>query len=148
MDFLSRKPIAILAHCQEPFKSNKLNNLNKLLTNLKKDNFFIFLGANSDIPQDIISLSDFYFQTKNWKDSIGRYGPSNFIKTELVLKAAKYHGFKNILLNEYDAPFDFQYIKMYDFLENKMKELDVKFIGHHWHNNGVAVGIYMTEIDF
>ncbi len=148
MDFLKQKAVAILARCEEPFKNNKLENLKKLLLNLQNSNFFIFLGANSDLPQEIISISDFYLQTKNWRDGVNRYGPSTHIKTEMLLMMAKYHGFEKILLNEYDAPCSFDYEKLYSFLSQKMEDLDVDFIGSHWNPNAIATGIYFTKINF
>jgi hypothetical protein len=148
MHFLEQKAVAILARCEEPFKKNKLNNLRDLLTNLKQSNFFIFLAANSDLPQEIISISDFYLQTKNWRDGANRYGPSTHIKTEMILKIAQYHGFEKILLNEYDAPVNFDYSALYDFLDNKMESLKLDFIGSHWQPNAVATGIYFTKIKF
>jgi hypothetical protein len=148
MEFLKQKAVAILARCEEPFKEGKLNNLRNLLTNLKQSNFFIFLAANSDLSQEIISLSDFYLQTKNWRDGVNRYGPSTHIKTEMILKIAQYHGFEKILLNEYDAPYHFDYASLYDFLSNKMEELNVDFIGSHWQPHAVATGIYFTKIKF
>lgn len=146
--FKNLKPIIILAHCKEPFLEEKNKQLDNLVSSIDKSKYFILLSANSRIPNEIINKCN-YYQQDSFNYNKPHYSFAIHLKLNLAIHNLMFHGFKQALCLEYDAP-----IGCHESIIDKAssyfeQDSDLKFYGHDWKQpNSANQGHWFADLRF